>query len=144
MSSSRDRLLKQFRELVGERLKKISANLMELEAGPALESGRNSLRELHGLKGEARMMGFADVNTLVHEMEELVRAAEKGGYALQPQSTDALLVAAFGVTVLSGAGQGSPVELPRLLDWLKQRTEAERALHPGAPPPAMSPPSPAA
>lgn len=139
MSSARDKLLGQFRELVVERLEKIGKNLMRLEGGPDPEAGKAALRELHGLKGEARMMGFADINTLVHEMEELVRAAEKGGYALQPQSADALLVASDAVTVLSGAGQGAPVELPRLLDWLKQRTEAERQLNPGGAAPAPAP-----
>jgi two-component system sensor histidine kinase and response regulator WspE len=133
VSSARDKLLGQFRELVVERLEKIAKNLMKLEGGPDPEAGKQALRELHGLKGEARMMGFADINTLVHEMEELVRSADKGGYALQPQSADALLVASDAVTVMSGAGQGNPVELPRLLEWLKQRTDAERALHTGAP-----------
>lgn len=149
MSSARDKLMGQFRELVIERLEKIGKNLMKLEGGPDPESGKAALRELHGLKGEARMMGFADINTLVHEMEELVRSAEKDGYALQPQSTDALLVASDAVTVMSGAGQGNPVELPRLLDWLKQRTDAEKQLHPGsppadvqAPPPSIVPPPP--
>ncbi len=143
MSSAREKLLGQFRELVVERLEKIGKNVMKLEGAPDPEAAKAALRELHGLKGEARMMGFADINTLVHEMEELVRAAERAGYALQPQSTDALLVASDAVTVMSGAGQGAPVELPRLLDWLKQRTEAERQLHP-APEPPPSAPSPRA
>ncbi|MBL8953877.1 MAG: response regulator [Myxococcaceae bacterium] len=138
MSSARDKLLGQFRELVIERLEKIGKNVMKLEGAPDPEAGKAALRELHGLKGEARMMGFADVNTLVHEMEELVRAPERAGYALQPQSTDALLVASDAVTVMSGAGQGAAVDLPRLLEWLKQRTEAEKALHPAAEPPAAT------
>jgi two-component system chemotaxis sensor kinase CheA len=131
MSSSRDRLLKQFRELVGERLKKISANLMELEAGPAPESGRNALRELHGLKGEARMMGFPDVNNLVHEMEELVRIAEPVGFHLTGGSADALLSAADAVGLLSGATDagGTPPEVAKLVDWLKQRAQAEAQVH---------------
>jgi two-component system sensor histidine kinase and response regulator WspE len=151
MSTPREKLLQQFRELVVERLEKIGKNLMKLESGPDIEAGKAALRELHGLKGEARMMGFADVNTLVHEMEELVRAAQNIGYALQPGSTDALLVASDAVTVMSGAGQGEAVELKRLLDWLKQRTEAEKQLHGDAeapkppaaspvPPPVMTPP----
>src|SRR5438309_2219956 len=118
--------MQQFRELVIERLEKISRNLMKLETGPDVEAGKAALRELHGLKGEARMMGFADVNTLVHEMEELVRSAQSAGYALQAASTDALLVAADAVTVMSGAQAGNPVELPRLIEWLQQRVAAEK------------------
>src|SRR6476469_3871987 len=125
--SSRDRLLKQFRDLVGERLQKITNSVMALEAGPSSDNGRNALRELHGLKGEARMMGFAEINKLVHEMEELVRNTEAGGFQLTGGSADALLVAADAVLVLSGAsaGTGAPPDVQKLVEWLKQRTTAE-------------------
>src|SRR6476620_12250377 len=105
MADARERLLKQFRDLVGERVDKITKSLMELENGPNPDAGKQALRELHGLKGEARMMGFADVNTVVHEMEELVRSTQVAGFQLTGGSTDALLVAADAVMVLSGASQ---------------------------------------
>lgn len=98
-----DRLLKQFRDLVTVRLERINRALMELEAGANPEAGRGVLRELHGLKGEARMMGFDDINALVHEMEELVRCTEPQRYSLSPASADALLLAADAVLLLSGA-----------------------------------------
>ncbi|MDP3232120.1 MAG: Hpt domain-containing protein, partial [Myxococcales bacterium] len=90
MSSNREKLLAQFRELVVERLAKVNRSLMSLEVGADVEAGKASLRELHGLKGEARMMGFAEVNTLVHLMEELVRTVEPLGYELGPGTVDAL------------------------------------------------------
>ena len=133
MATPREKLLQQFRELVLERLEKIGRYLMQLEGQPDLEAGKVALRELHGLKGEARMMGFADINSLVHEMEEVVRAAQPGRYQLAPASTDALLVASDAVTVLAGASVGAPPELPRLLDWLKQRVAAEKGELPPAP-----------
>lgn len=151
MSSGRDRLLGQFRELVTERLGRINRALMTLEAGADDESGKQTLRELHGLKGEARMMGFAEVNALVHEMEELVRSAQGRGYALAGSSVDALLVVSDAVGVLAGSVEGEPPEVERLLTWLKQATEAELALGPppgsgssgqGHPaPPRSSPPA---
>ncbi|AGC46921.1 sensor histidine kinase/response regulator [Myxococcus stipitatus DSM 14675] len=131
-----ERLLRQFRDLVTVRLERINRALMELEAGANVESGRGALRELHGLKGEARMMGFDDINSLVHEMEELVRCAEPKRYLLSADSTDALLSAADAVLLLSGAppssGTTSP-EVERLVGWLQAciRAEAER-LPPGA------------
>ena len=62
-------------------------------------------------------MGFADINALVHEMEELVRSREPTGYRLTGGSTDALLVAADAVMVLSGAAQaaGAPPEVEKLV-----------------------------
>lgn len=150
MSSGRERLLVQFRELVTERLGRINRALMTLEAGADDESGRQTLRELHGLKGEARMMGFAEVNSLVHEMEELVRSAQGRGYALAGGSVDALLVVSDAVAVLAGAVAGEAPDVERLLTWLKQATEAELALGPppasgssgkGHPAPRSSPPA---
>lgn len=126
MTSSRDKLLAQFRELVTERLARVSKSLMALEAGADVEAGKAALRELHGLKGEARMMGFGEINALVHEMEELVRATHGIGYALSGGSVDALLVVADAVAVLSGATRGDAPDVPKLLEWLRGATAAER------------------
>ncbi len=139
--SSRDRLLQQFRDLVGERLEKITRNLMELESSPNLDSGKNALRELHGLKGEARMMGFPEINRLVHEMEELVRSTQVGDYNLTGGSTDALLAAADAVMVLSGSATGPKPEVDKLVDWLKHRTAAELSVRTQVPAPKASAPA---
>src|SRR3954468_24358686 len=101
---------------------------MTLEAGADEESGKQALRELHGLKGEARMMGFAEINSLVHEMEELVRAAQRRGYALAGGSVDALLVVSDALAVLAGAVAGEAPDVERLLGWLKQATASELEL----------------
>lgn len=138
--SNREKLLAQFRELVNERLGRINRSLMSLEAGADLEAGKQTLRELHGLKGEARMMGFAEVNSLVHQMEELLRAGESRGYALGASSVDALLVVSDAVAVLAGAVQGEPPNVAQLLAWLEQSIASESALTPKderkAPPPS--------
>ncbi|MFP2958879.1 response regulator [Myxococcus sp. 1LA] len=129
-----ERLLRQFRDLVTVRLERITRSLMELESGASAEAGRGVLRELHGLKGEARMMGFDDINVLVHEMEELVRCTEPLRYALSPASTDALLTTADAVLVFSGTqtAEEPPPAVERLVAWLQEciRSEATR-LPPG-------------
>ncbi len=147
MATGRDKLVAQFRGLVGERLARVSRALMTLEGGPDAEAGKQTLRELHGLKGEARMMGFADINALVHEMEELVRVAEPRGYALVGGSVDALLVVSDAVAVLAGATAGEPPDVAKLLAWLQQAVEAEKAVGGQAPPspaPTAPPPPPSA
>ncbi|MCP3140649.1 hybrid sensor histidine kinase/response regulator [Pyxidicoccus xibeiensis] len=126
-----ERLLKQFRDLVTVRLERINRSLMELETGANnAEAGRGVLRELHGLKGEARMMGFDDINALVHEMEELVRATEPHRYTLTAPSADALLHAADAVLLLSGAlpSADPPPEVDKLVVALQAciRSESER------------------
>ncbi|MBZ4330110.1 response regulator [Corallococcus sp. AS-1-12] len=132
-----ERLLKQFRDLVTVRLERINRSLMELESGGNLEAGQRVLRELHGLKGEARMMGFSEINTLAHEMEELVRCAEPQRYRLSSESTDALLATADTVLALSGALQaGEPLlAVETLVATLQERVIAESARPAGAPRP---------
>ncbi|NVJ09939.1 response regulator [Myxococcus sp. AM001] len=136
-----ERLLRQFRDLVTVRLERITRSLMELESGASAEAGRGVLRELHGLKGEARMMGFDDVNVLVHEMEELVRCTEPLRYALSPASTDALLTTADAVLVFSGTqvADEPPPAVERLVAWLQEcvRSESVR-LPPGRLAPAST------
>ncbi|WNG49167.1 response regulator [Archangium minus] len=131
--SAREKLLKQFRELVGVRLERINRRIVELEAGASPEAGRTVLRELHGLKGEARMMGFDDINAVVHEMEELVRATERAEHALSAGSIDALLHAADAVLVLAGASpepQQEPPAVGKLVRWLQECTRAEASGQP--------------
>ncbi|NOJ81203.1 hybrid sensor histidine kinase/response regulator, partial [Myxococcus xanthus] len=139
-----ERLLRQFRDLVTVRLERITRSLMELESGASAEAGRGVLRELHGLKGEARMMGFDDVNALVHEMEELVRSTEPLRYALSPASTDALLTTVDAVLVFSGtqAADEPPLAVERLVAWLQEcvRSESVR-LPPGNLAPAEGAPA---
>lgn len=141
--SNRERLVAQFRELVTERLARINRSLMSLEGGADVDAGQSALRELHGLKGEARMMGFAEINHLVHEMEELVRSGQVRGFELAPGSVDALLVCSDAVGILSGAVAGQPPDVAQLVNWLAQAITAERTLNarvqPAPAPPTVSP-----
>ncbi len=133
--SAREKLLKQFRELVGVRLERVNRRIMELETGASLEAGRTVLRELHGLKGEARMMGFDDINSVVHEMEELVRSTERAEHALSERSIDLLLQAADAVLVLAGTVSPQterPPEVDKLVRWLRECTRTEVSRLPGA------------
>ncbi|SEL64525.1 two-component system, chemotaxis family, sensor histidine kinase and response regulator WspE [Stigmatella aurantiaca] len=135
MTTPRDRLLKKFRDLVEERLGRISAFILTLESGGDVETGRKVLRDLHGLKGEARMMGFDRINTLVHEMEELVRAIEPAQYAFSHESADALLKSSDAVIALSGmlASDNSP-EVAKLVAVLRERTRIEQSRFLAVPP----------
>ncbi|WP_193388406.1 Hpt domain-containing protein, partial [Anaeromyxobacter sp. PSR-1] len=78
----RQKLLPRFRETTADRVEKISAALLEIERGAATPEVREELaRELHTLKGEARMMGFGGISTVVHAAEDLLKAlpAERPG-----------------------------------------------------------------
>ena len=71
----RQKLLPRFRETTADRVEKISAALLELERGAATpEVSEELARELHTLKGEARMMGFVGISSVVHAAEDLLKA----------------------------------------------------------------------
>ncbi len=87
----RQKLLPRFRETTADRMEKISSALLELERGGGSAEVREELaRELHTLKGEARMMGFVGISSVVHAAEDVLKAlpAEGAGDRL-----DALLKA---------------------------------------------------
>jgi two-component system chemotaxis sensor kinase CheA/two-component system sensor histidine kinase and response regulator WspE len=87
----RQKLLPRFRETTADRVEKISGALLELERGAGTtELGEELARELHTLKGEARMMGFVGISTVVHAAEELLKALEPGA---KGDPLDALLKA---------------------------------------------------
>jgi two-component system, chemotaxis family, sensor kinase CheA len=74
-----EELVARFRSVAQERLGKIEQHWSEVTSGLAdSESSAELVRELHTLKGEARAVGFTDVNLVCHKLEELVgRAADQ-------------------------------------------------------------------
>ncbi len=70
----RQKLLPRFREMTADRVEKVTAVLLQLERGAASGEQQEELaRELHTLKGEARMMGFAAISAVVHATEDLLK-----------------------------------------------------------------------
>jgi two-component system, chemotaxis family, sensor kinase CheA len=66
-------LLAEFQQTTLERLERISLDWIALEKNQADQNAWEELsRELHTLKGEAKMMGFSDVSLVAHRMEELL------------------------------------------------------------------------
>ena len=73
-----------------EHLQKLESDLMILEKNPqdsaALE---DFLREAHTLKGDSRMLGLEDIETLVHHLEDCVEGI-KAGSEITPELCDRL------------------------------------------------------
>ncbi|UQA59340.1 ATP-binding protein [Polyangium aurulentum] len=88
-------LVARFRGIALERLERVESRWAELLRG----EGEPDLsievqQELHTLKGEAKMMGFAGVATLCHALEGLVSAAEARSFSV-PEDVD--LVATMAI-----------------------------------------------
>jgi chemotaxis protein histidine kinase CheA/CheY-like chemotaxis protein len=66
-------LIEKFRSVALDRIEQMNVLLVGLERDPGDdEATEELLREIHTLKGEAKMMGFADVNLVSHQTEHLL------------------------------------------------------------------------
>ncbi|HET7823919.1 MAG TPA: ATP-binding protein, partial [Anaeromyxobacter sp.] len=132
----RQKLLPRFRETTADRVEKISAALLAVERGAATADLSQELaRELHTLKGEARMMGFVGISSVVHAAEDLLKA-------LPPESPgerlDALLKACDAILPLLDAPADGGVAAKTMTDRLRA------LIAPGATPPPRAAAKPAA
>src|SRR4051794_7267360 len=92
-------LLKKFQEVTGDRLQKIQLAAIELEKPTSAQAADDMARELHTMKGEARMLGLAAVGQIAHAAEDLLKAAREGKTGTST-ATDLLLRACDAVTDL--------------------------------------------
>src|SRR5690242_10631752 len=81
----------KFRATAEERLRRLNDGFLELERRPESADAQEALRELHTLKGEARLVGLADVAEATHKTEELAFHARKSAFRVGPAVHDALL-----------------------------------------------------
>ncbi len=103
---TRHKLLPKFRESAAERAERIAAGLLQWEQGGRDGVREELFRELHTLKGEARLMGFTGLSQVLHAAEDLVRALPEGAGA-RP-AVDALLRACDAVAgLVDGPPTGS-------------------------------------
>jgi two-component system, chemotaxis family, sensor kinase CheA len=74
-----------------ERIQKIEEALLHLEKNPQDRAKLEGLlRETHSLKGDSRMLGVTDVETLTHQIEEILGAVKRSEQILTPQLFDSL------------------------------------------------------
>ncbi len=113
----RQKLLPRFRETTLDRVEKISEALLALERGERGGELREELaRELHTLKGEARMMGFAGLCSVVHAAEDLLKALPPGRGG---DRVDALLRACDAIPAMLEAPSDGGDATRRLADRLR-------------------------
>jgi len=72
-------------------------------------------------------MGFAEINASGPRDGGAGPLRTGRGVCLAGNSIDALLAVSDAVQVLAGSTEGPPPEVPKLTEWLKQRTQAEVA-----------------
>jgi two-component system, chemotaxis family, sensor kinase CheA len=74
-----------------EHLASIETGLLQLERQPTDRSPLKALlRDAHSLKGDSRMLGVNDAETVVHQMEEVLMSIEQGQLNVTPSICDSL------------------------------------------------------
>lgn len=74
-----------YKEASTDHIQKIEAGLLHLEKNPLDQAQiEQLLREMHSLKGDSRMLGVKDVETLTHQIEDILGAVKRGEQALNP------------------------------------------------------------
>ncbi|MFL5352419.1 hybrid sensor histidine kinase/response regulator [Archangium sp.] len=104
-------LLSKFQEVSADRLQKIQLGVLDLEKPTADQAADEVARELHTMKGEARMLGLAAIGQLAHAAEDVLKA-ERDGRTATEVATDLLLRACDTISDLledsEGAQSGTP------------------------------------
>ena len=99
-------LLQKFQEVSADRLQKIQLGVLDLEKPTADQAADEVARELHTMKGEARMLGLAAIGQLAHAAEDVLRA-ERDGRAATEVATDLLLRACDTISDLLEDTEGA-------------------------------------
>lgn len=93
--------LAKFKEEAEERLNNLNKGLLRLEENPQDKSWLNEVvREVHTLKGSAKMMGLTHINHLAHQMEDLLGRIKDKQLNLTPEINDLLFECLDAIKIL--------------------------------------------
>ncbi|WP_396812870.1 hybrid sensor histidine kinase/response regulator [Microcoleus sp. FACHB-SPT15] len=80
-----------YKEASADHIQKIEAGLIYLEKNPLDQAKLEQLlREMHSLKGDSRMLGVKDAETLTHQMEDILGAVKRSERVLTAQVMNCL------------------------------------------------------
>ncbi len=96
--------LEKFRQVVYERSRTLSDQYEKLIEGADEAIADALMRELHTLKGESRMMGFAAAGRVVHALEDAVKLTREDKFRQLPQLREVFFEVLDSVAAIAGQG----------------------------------------
>lgn len=126
------RLLATFRVEADEHLKALSSGLLELEKAASAEEREATLetvfREAHSLKGAARSVNLADIETICQKLESVFAALKRKVARLSPELFDLLhhALEVLGGLLAAAGSEGAGAEKPQIAELVKTLQEAEK------------------
>ncbi|HEY9711816.1 MAG TPA: Hpt domain-containing protein, partial [Oculatellaceae cyanobacterium] len=80
-----------YKDASADHIQKIEAGLLHLEKNPLDQAKLEQLlRETHSLKGDSRMLGVKDAETLTHQLEDILGAVKRSERVFTPQVFECL------------------------------------------------------
>jgi two-component system chemotaxis sensor kinase CheA len=113
-------LIQQFRTVAIDRLGHIEAAWTQIQEHADESAAATIHREVHTLKGESKMLGFADVNLICHKTEELLDLARVNGYAVDAEVDFAINMALQFMAMLVRKQAAAPLGGIDLQGFLRQ------------------------
>lgn len=105
------RIQKAFLEEVSELLESLNEKLLELEQSPEDKAVINEIFRLtHSIKSEAALVGFKNMSTIAHKMEDIFERVRRGALIVDKSIIDSLLAAYDRIMQLIAAVQNEQSE----------------------------------
>lgn len=130
----------QFRATARERIERVEQAWEQVLATLDDDASRLIQREVHTLKGEAKLVGFDDVHAVCHKVEDLLDVARARGYAVDDELDLMVTIALRFALALVDRERAVRVDVPgfvRRLDAVLRRHEHTGRARPGSVPPAL-------
>ncbi|MBP7553159.1 MAG: chemotaxis protein CheA [Spirochaetes bacterium] len=133
------RIQKAFLEEVSELLESLNEKLLELEQSPEDKAVINEIFRLtHSIKSEAALVGFKNMSTIAHKMEDIFERVRRGALLVDKSIIDSLLAAYDRIMQLIAAVQNDQSEadfeisdvINPLLDILKEKPAEKKKEEP--------------
>jgi chemotaxis protein histidine kinase CheA len=133
----RQQVLGKFKEVSGDRLEAIGLAILNLEKDANDQGAFEELaRELHTLKGEARMLGLAPVGEIAHASEDVLKALREQRMPMS-RACDLLLRACDAVSILVDDITATLESVPEISVLMKEIAAEVKGA--AAPPPQARP-----
>jgi len=111
----------KFQRVAGQRLTKISSEVLALEAsGEPQVILAGLLRDMHTLKGEAGVLGLSEIASLAHALEDLLAEFQRAPERITPVGVDLCLHALDCLSRLVEGGELEDGSLERLTSELRE------------------------